>query len=628
MQTSRLADANCRCLAAEGGPADPACQEWRGIMRSTLNRYRRTAITLSLTAVVVLTLAAVNGAEPKPNVPALGAKQQGLRIDPNILSQLLQLGVLYQSWGPGPAQSRISPTVISRLRVHAEPSGRAAERYVNAPDERRLRAVGPSSGAQIAEQLAALSTQSPVPAAKFVPGVEGVDAGIAVGNQYIIVAHDHQIAFFDKSGNALTGKDGFATNLSATAFFGGFLAPTKADGSINYDNINRYLNFPADAPIKPDPDASPPTFPCVDEFYDTRVLFDPGSKRFFILSAARHQLWPDDPKTNPGGQYNALVRRYVAFAVSRTEDPRDGFHQYMLTESNYRDWPRMSVNGNVFVVAHNAEGAADSYVAYVFALDALKTGNQKALRFRLTQTDLGVPAVVPVTHFASPDGLTFLLRPDGATITIIAFPQPGASFKKPAVMKASVTLAEAPSMLRTGAIYRNGKIYFACVKKVQDGPPERYSVRVVRIPIQVSANGISASTSGAQGYLDWAFGKNAVEDAPTDLVSYELPSMAVNQAGDMLFGYGRSPVQTQKPLLPEARYTLWYAAEAKQRRSRQLQPGGYQPVKDGAKINFYAADFTSTVVDPADDRTFWTALFYGDPSRPGAFKTVIGKVVP
>jgi len=196
-------------------------------------------------------------------------------------------------------------------------------------------------------------------------------------------------------------------------------------------------------------------------------------------------------------------------------------------------------------------------------------------------------------------------------------------------MKTSVTLGEAPSMLRAGAVYRNGRIHFVCVKKVQEGAPERYSVRVVRIPVAVSANAISASTTGAQGFLDWFFGRNALEDAPSDLVSYELPSMAVNKEGEMLFGYGRSPVQTQNPLMPEARYTLWYAGEAKQRRSHLLQAGSYQPVKDGAPINFYGkGDFTSTVVDPADDKTFWTALFYGDPSRPGAFKTVIGKVAP
>jgi hypothetical protein len=507
--------------------------------------------------------------------------------------------------------------------------GRASARYKDASDEARLKASGPTVDAQIAERIVALSKLSPAPAAKFIPGVEGVDAGIAVGNQYVIVAHDHRIAFFDKSGNPLPGKDGFATNLSATAFFGAFLAPTMEDGSVNYDNINRYLQFPADAALKCDPDESPPKFPCVDEFYDTRVLFDPASKRFVILSAARHQLWRGDSATNPGGQYDALTRRYVAFAVSRTEDPRDGFHQYMLTESNYRDWPRISVNGNVFVIAHNSSGDANSYVAYVLSLDALKSGEKNPPRFRYTQSDLGVGTVVPVTHFASPNGLTFLLRPSGTKIDIIAFPQPGAGWQKPAVMKTSVTLGEGPSMLRSGAVYRNGSIQFACVKKVQGGTPARYSVRVVRIPVQVSANAISASTSGPQGFLDWLFGKNAVQDAPSDLVSYELPSMAINKDGDMLFAYGRSPVQTQNPLMPEARYTLWYAGEAKQRRSRLLQAGSYQPVKDGAPINFYGkGDFTSTVVDPADDKTFWTALFYGDPSRPGGFKTVIGKIVP
>jgi len=552
-----------------------------------------------------------------------------LEIKPTTLANLLRRGVLYQSWGPGPVKLRVPPEIIARLPTQAEPGGSAATRYKEAPDELRLNTVDPAFDTQSAEHVVSLAAQSPAAAAKFIPGVDGVDAGIAVGNQYIIVVHEGRIAFFDKSGKPLAGKAGFATSMSATEFFGAFLAPIKQDGSVNYDNINRYLRFPADAPIKCDADESPPKFPCVVEFYDSRALFDPASKRFFILSAARHKLWRGDTPNNPSGQYDTLTRRYVAFAISRTQDPREGFHQYMLTESNYRDWPRIAVSGNAFVIAHNSSGDPDSYVAYVLSANALKNGEKNPPRFRYNQSDIGLAAVVPVTHFDSPNGLTFLLRAEGAKINIIAFPQPGGQWQKPAVTKTSVTLTEAPSMMRSGAVYRNGRIHFVGVKKVQEGSPPRFSVRVVRIPVTVSASGISASTSAAGGFLDWLFGKNAPEDTPTDLVSYEMPSSAVNKAGDMLLGYGRSPVQTQNPLMPEARYTMWYAGESKQRRSRLLQAGTYQPLQDGEPINFYGkGDFTSVVIDPADDKTFWMALFYGDPSRPGAFKTVTGKVAP
>src|SRR5262245_27619524 len=439
----------------------------REIMRSTIYWYRRTAITLSFIASAIFTFAAVNGPAASQDESPPGAERQVVKVDPNILTQVLRRGVLYQWWGPGAVQLRVSPKIVAGLRVYAEPVERAAVRYKDAPDEVRLKAIGPVIDTMSAEPVTALSTQSPAAAAKFIPGVEGVDAGIAIGNQYIVVAHDHRIAFFDKSGNPLPGKDGFATNMSSTAFFGAFLAPKRQDGGINYDNINRHLQFPANAAIKCNPGESPPKFPCIDEFYDTRVLFDPTSKRFFILSAARHELWRGDAPghNNPGGQYDAPTRRYVAFAISKTEDPRDGFHQYMLTESNYRDWPRISVNGAVFVIAHNSGGDANSYVAYVLSVNALKSGDKDPPRFRYMQSDLGVGAVVPVTHFAGPNGSTFLLRPSDAKIDIIAFPQPGTGWQKPAIMKTSVTLGEAPSMLRAGAVYRNGRLHFACVKK-------------------------------------------------------------------------------------------------------------------------------------------------------------------
>jgi hypothetical protein len=591
-------------------------------MQSVLRRLAGLGLGIAVGLVTATPTAFADQKLRLQAVPAPG------RLTSSVPLRPVHPDVLYHRWGPGPARLQISHRFIAKLPRFAEPVEPASERYKDAPDERLLRGAKLATDVQFGEPALSLVSQSPAPALKFVPGVEGVDAGIAVGDQYIIVSQDHRIAFFDKQGNPLSGKGGFSTNMSATSFFSAFLAPKNADGSVNYANINRYLGFGPNAPIQCDATQSPPQFPCVNEFYDTRVLFDPVSKRFFVLSAARHQLWRGDNNSNPNGQYDNLARRYVAFAVSATEDPRDGFHQYMLTESNYRDWPRMAVDGNVFVIAHNASGDPGSYVATVLPVAALKSGDKTPPRFSYTSDDLGVGAVVPVTHFGNPGGYTLLLRP-GKTVRIMAFPQPGGQWHKPAAINTSVTLGEAPSMLRPGAIYRNGKIYFTCVTKVEEGTLPRYSVRLVRIPVQVSGNTITASTAGAQGFLDWFFGRNALEDSPGDRVSYEIPSLAVNKNGDMLFGYGRRPFQTQNPLMPQARYTLWYGNEGKQRRSRLLQAGTYQPTKDGNPINFYGkGDFTTTVVDPADDKTFWTALFYGDPSRPGSYKTVVGKIVP
>jgi hypothetical protein len=169
-------------------------------------------------------------------------------------------------------------------------------------------------------------TLSPEWKLRFFPSVSGVDPMIATGHQFVIVTQDHRIAFLDREGNALLSKSGESTNLPATNFFEGFIQEKNLDGSPNDDNINLY---------------SPHQ---ISEFYDTRCTYDAASKRFAILSAAR----------KPG----TTDTRFYAFAVSRTEDPRDGFEQYMTTESNYRDFPRLTVHGNRLLVAHNAAGQA------------------------------------------------------------------------------------------------------------------------------------------------------------------------------------------------------------------------------------------------------------------------------
>ena len=56
-----------------------------------------------------------------------------------------------------------------------------------------------------------------------------------------------------------------------------------------------------------------------------------------------------------------------------------------------------------------------------------------------------------------------------------------------------------------------------------------------------------------------------------------------------------------------------------QRRSRQLQPGAAAASPDPL------LDYTTAVVDPSDDKTFWMALAFEDSN---GYKTVIGKVTP
>ncbi|MGH8511110.1 MAG: hypothetical protein ACREU8_06910 [Gammaproteobacteria bacterium] len=90
----------------------------------------------------------------------------------------------------------------------------------------------------------------------------------------------------------------------------------------------------------------------------------------------------------------------------------------------------------------------------------------------------------------------------------------------------------------------------------------------------------------------------------------------------MLFGYGRYPFVNKNVLYPEARYTLWYANEAKQRRSYLLREGDAANTRT---VNVQI-DYTTAVVDPADDTSFWVSLPYV--ASNGKYRTVVGKISP
>jgi len=488
------------------------------------------------------------------------------------------------------------------------------------------------------------SDQSPALTNSFLPGVEGVDAMVAVGHKFVIVTHDHRIAYFDRTGKPLPSKSGELTNLSATAFFEFFLKPFNADGSENQSCINRHLQFPPDAVAVCDLTKYPPELPCVNEFYDTRCTYDPKTRRFFICCAARNQIWPG----TPGGGCDILGRRYFAFAVSKTEDPRDGFRIWFWHDNKkIADWPYIAVNGDNFVVTHHTEQSGKP-LAYVFSVAAMLQGKSSLPHWTYNAADVGgdETTLVPVTHHGDTGDLTYLVRP-GSTFEIFAFPgSPAGGAVRPQLLATSVTLGAAPAMLRAGAVYRGGEIYFTCMTKItervaDEGGP-RMSVRVLRIPVKkISATSIKASADKTAGFLDHFFGRSAPEDAPDDLVSYEVPALAVNKNGVMVIVYGRVGVTTKATLFPEARYSVYYPNEASQRRSRVLQKGDFLPTfvhagETKATATHYidpqsakngGMDYATAVVDPADDRTVWMIHKFANKAW-GGYKTGAGVVKP
>jgi hypothetical protein len=146
----------------------------------------------------------------------------------------------------------------------------------------------------------------------------GIDPGIAVGNSYVIVCDNaNGLAVYDKSGNLLGGPRAVGPSFPNPFSISSLFAKVQAD-------IDPLLNYPAGLPS----DFSVAKGKGITAFGDVRVMFDSYRKRFWIYAMAKNA-----PPWDAGSLMNypavKLVRRdKAAVAVSRTEDPRDGFDTY------------------------------------------------------------------------------------------------------------------------------------------------------------------------------------------------------------------------------------------------------------------------------------------------------------
>jgi hypothetical protein len=513
--------------------------------------------------------------------------------------------------------------------------------------------------------------QAPPPNLVFFPSLSGVDPMIAVGKNFVIVSEDHAIEFMHKTGpkagQQLESKAGEPTLMQSKTFFDGFFRPTNADGSVNRNNINLHGRFPPsfDAAVVCMPTTSSPALPCMNEAYDTRVIYDPYRGRFIVMSAMRG--------SGLSGATTLVARRYIAIAISRTEDPRDGFDQYATTESNYSDWPRIASGDGVLVAAHNAckgpenddicgedhqDIAGNSMalrpMATVYRIDDMIDRQPAPRNWKIYPYQVGGGTFYPVAHHGDSGGWTYLVKPTSG-LDIYRFKQPNNNWDDvPTLQKDSFELEGGASGFREAIHFRFSKLYLGGAVSVADRvpnvSPERWHVRGVRIPIANTSNLKVGPCPGTSGCLDFDFGLHALEDAAADELSYELGSLVPDRDGNMLLVYGRVPVKMKNPIGQEARFSIYYNDSRALVRSRLIQAGG-AVLKDkycsgGNKETTAVAenyfhiwygsddcesqtdfqDYGTAVVDP-DGKSFWVAHAYADGTSK-SFKIVAAKITP
>jgi hypothetical protein len=461
-----------------------------------------------------------------------------------------------------------------------------------------------------------LTTMTPTPAgANDSPGpsvmMDGLsfipDPQVISSPKYLLVYGASTYTFYDRATKKpLVQTECVPMSGAFTDLFAPLLLAADKSGAANADSIN------LQAPQKPiacdihDIDKCPGS--CINEAYDARAFFDrdgAGSGRWWIEVQARNQMWT----TTTGGSCTANgiqpdeSRRYLMVAVSKTENPNDGFHEYALAR-DYADFPLFSVNNGRLLLAHYK-----SKKVFVFDSDKLAAGtdNDPFLGQYGDDTFADSDRITPVTQYSGGGGASYVLGEDGNDLHVYAFIDPT---KNPAHEK--VTLDQHPDWYMQ-PVLRNGKFYLSMSNEV-DSATQRRAIDVFRVPVSLT------STSPI---------KIEVKKGQTHRISgadstFERPGIEVETNDAVLVWYMRIGLTGSSPA-PQARYNVHYPSDSgfDFRDGFTLHTGSGAATGD---LQTYAdIDLPGGNSDP-DAVAFWISHTYSDAA--GSKRQVVAQIKP
>jgi hypothetical protein len=506
------------------------------------------------------------------------------------------------------------------------------------------------------------------------------DPQIAAGFKYLAVTGYNKIWFFEKSGAPLPN---LPLPMKTRELFYPLFAPD------NPDNINHYINLPPGKSCDPtiDPWTTDPTLRlkvqyCLGDIYDTRVVFDPTRSRFWIVSAVRSTYAYGFKDTFNTDFDPACQRRKIVVAVSKTEDPRDGFYYYwynMLVDdgicnsedtnspcpgsqyypSDAADYPTIAVNERYFIEANTAGNRnADRDYSFINVLDADAMAKGSASVDSWSYWNIAAPdgsivkgVVQPVIqHSPLPNGATMLVQnyKDSKTqqwyLLVMGFaPKSGSTY--PALKTVRVPVAPYMDGVADGpmpgtkrklrlnnmgsqlmrAAYRNNKLY---VIGMDCWPAARPAcITALRLIGKDVWDFLSLPSITTGPELDRTFGIRGKSDPADAVMYYGNPGVDINAKGDVVAVYMR----TGDKVFPEARYSIYYHNEKDIRPSTLLHGGTLSLCydTDDPKAPPYCGnmDTAGIAVDPTDDTAIWVAHYFANASPQGGY-FAIGKVVP
>jgi hypothetical protein len=380
----------------------------------------------------------------------------------------------------------------------------------------------------------------------------------------------------------------------------------------------------------------------VNHIFDSRSIWDPFRKRFWIGTLAF--------KVDSKGNETSPKTRYVLMAVSKSEDPTDGWwlHYWRSGEKlgDSSDYLVLAVHKDCIVASNNATRASDGTgyhnVCFYLAADMINGHSGSGWRF----TGLTNPAtgntpdfVQPVMHHGSSPGL-YLSGRDGDDLVVWKVKDPVSSSQSlsafsPFNLGKLNSPQAAPQkggsrklwMQNPGnriykAVWRSGMIH-VCLEDAVDWYKDGDALTSIRL----GRFQLPDHPSPGWPKRHRVFGCNNVFDDPTgSKFYYGFPGLEVGKEGDITLVYVRSGATGY----PEVRYSVWMNDEDDIRPSRQLKAGEKAYNWTALKPPQYAilpwADIAGICVDPTDDSSVWFATCFATSAKDNNWGTWVGQV--
>lgn len=381
--------------------------------------------------------------------------------------------------------------------------------------------------------------------------------------------------------------------------------------------------------------------------FDPKLLFDPGSGRWIASCGAN-----SDSATSK-----------VFFAISATDDPTGVWTFYSFTAhptgTNWADYPGFGFNqtwiaitNNMFAVAGGAFAGAKMWVIdkstalaggpltlTIFSEGFDTSGGSNGFTLKPCQT-FGTSSKLYIVDWGGlSSGGTQLLRmseisgtaasPSWAVTAGSPFPSAGLFFVANNFDPSQISASQSgtASLVDTGdprvlnSVYRNGKIWCTQSAGLPVGAVDRTAMLWYQLdPALMASAGAPIVQSGV---LDGGAG-----------VHLFFPSIAVNAQNDACIGFSRS----DSTRFVEGVFTARSAADAAGTMApiTLVKAGMASYVKDFGGGSIRWGDYSATVVDPADDSTFFTLQEYAeldvgpaaDDDRWGTWWARVGSAVP